>query len=317
MLRNASGQTFGTGIGASGPLLVQIQAVQPIAPSNYVYDFASNYCAAMWQSENGALACSGSVSDPGGAVILVANPYLETGRVNGYALLTRPNNQVNGWISGYYPYFMVNTNDHFIAVVGCLRDSPGCDLTFQLDIRISSQRIQNLGGWREVFDGRTTSIDVDLSSLAGQQVQFILTVTNNGNPTSANAFWLFPSIQNLAPSRASFFTWTREGGRSNQCDELHLFLTSRRTGEAHAFSCLQGERELGMASLNADQVNLLLGWERLFKDFNSEIYRASPNQPLISRINFTGQGNNDATDSDIQAMNDFAAEIFDSIVGLR
>ncbi len=314
VLRNAARQTFGAGLGASVPLVVQIQVVMPINWNNFAYDFAANYCVATWQSETGGLSCPGSSNDPGGAAYLQSMPSLETGQANTYALLTHPNNRANGWISGYYPYYMVNTNDHFISEVGCLRGSAGCDLTFQLDYRTTGGAIRNLGGWREVYDGQTTPIDVDLSYLAGQRLQFILTVTNNGDPGSANAFWLTPSIQNISPSQTAVLTWTQEGGRSDRCDELRIYLTGRRTAEAHAYSCRQGEHELGRGNLSRDEVDSLLEWLRTFREFDSEVYRASPDKPLIAWISFQGQGNDEALDVDIQEINDFATNLYDSLV---
>jgi hypothetical protein len=42
-------------------------------------------------------------------------------------------------------------------------------------------------------------VDVDLSSLAGERVQFILQVVNQGGANAAaNAFWLVPSIRNTS-----------------------------------------------------------------------------------------------------------------------
>jgi hypothetical protein len=79
--------------------------------------------------------------------------------------------------------------------VGCLDQSEGCDVTFSVDYQLPGGFIYNLGAWQEDYDGDYSRIDIDLSSLAGQSVQFILTVANNGNPTQANAFWLAPSIR--------------------------------------------------------------------------------------------------------------------------
>ncbi len=314
MLRNATQHTFGAGQNASQPLVVQIQVVQPIVWNNYSYDFAANYCSAKWQSGTGGLSCPGLNGDTNGATFVLTTPYLESGRANSYALITQPNRVANGWISGYYPYFMINTGDHFISEVGCLRDNPGCDLTFQLDYRTTSGAIRNLGGWREVYDGRTTPVDIDLSDLAGQRLQFILTVTNNGDSRSASGFWLTPSIQNLAPSQTAVLSWTRSGGRAEKCDELRVYLTSRRIGEAYAYSCRQGVHELGRISLNRDEIDQLYAWVDALSDFDGEVYRASADQPLISSISIHGKGDSDATDSEIQQINDFAAALFDAIV---
>jgi hypothetical protein len=44
-----------------------------------------------------------------------------------------------------------------------------------------------------------THAEVDLSPLAGQTVQFILGVSNNGKAAKANAVWFVPSIRKSKP----------------------------------------------------------------------------------------------------------------------
>ena len=47
--------------------------------------------------------------------------------------------------------------------------------------------------------------------------------------------------------------------------------------------------------------------------FQAEIYQASPVQPLISWIDFNGQGTEPAHDTEIQAINRFALQLFDRL----
>jgi hypothetical protein len=107
----------------------------------------------------------------------------------------RPRQVQNGWIRGVYPSYRVQANDRFMSEIGCLLNNPGCDVTFRLDYQIPGQPVRNIGEWREVYDGRVTRLDLDLSGLAGQQVQFILAVANNGQPARADAYWFVPSIR--------------------------------------------------------------------------------------------------------------------------
>jgi len=54
--------------------------------------------------------------------------------------------------------------------------------------------VQTLGQWHEKNEGMWTRVDIDLSALAGKNVQFILTV-NNGDDSSQNSgLWLNPII---------------------------------------------------------------------------------------------------------------------------
>jgi hypothetical protein len=79
--------------------------------------------------------------------------------------------------------------------MGCLAESKGCNVLFRLDYENKQGKVKNLGSWRETFDGQVTILDLDLSSLKGQQVRFILTVENRGdNPARANAFWFVPRV---------------------------------------------------------------------------------------------------------------------------
>ncbi len=55
--------------------------------------------------------------------------------------------------------------------------------------------VYTLGSWHEVYEGMHTRIDVDLSGLAGQQVQFILEVDNNDSSYEDKVFWMAPHIK--------------------------------------------------------------------------------------------------------------------------
>jgi hypothetical protein len=97
-----------------------------------------------------------------------------------------------------YPAYTVQAGDHFLAWIGCLADSPGCRVTFSLQYRIGDGPVETLATWQEKYDGKITEIALDLSSLAGQEVEFILSVSvNGGTPANANAFWFLPHIRNL------------------------------------------------------------------------------------------------------------------------
>ncbi len=199
MLSDPYGDLFGIGPGANKPFWVDIQVASNY-PSSYQYDFALNMCSAAWKSSSGNLPCPGNQDDPDGSVILLNDPVLETGKhENELTLWTRPEQSRGGWIKGTYPKYKVQVGDHFMADIGCLFDNQGCDVTFSLSYQISGQGVQSLGSWHEIYDGMIKRVDVDLSALVGQSVQFILTVTDNGKPSKANAFWLVPSIQHVTP----------------------------------------------------------------------------------------------------------------------
>ncbi|MBN1148968.1 MAG: hypothetical protein JXA78_17045 [Anaerolineales bacterium] len=316
LLQNASGELFG--VDGEAPLQVQINVIQSGSALGYKYDFAANYCTAEWSSQAAALNCPGSAPSPDGSVVLVNSPDLEGRRSSGYGLWTRPNERADGFVRGYYPYLLVDLNDHFLAEIGCFASSPGCNLIFQLDYLAADGASGNLGRWRESYDGSTTPLDVDLSGLARQRVRLVLTALNNGDPASAGAIWLLPRIQNVGSQYSLALTWSREGfPNPSSCNQLDIYLIGDLSGEARAFSCSQGKRELGRISLPAEDVSRLLAWRRQLENFDSQIYRASAEQPVVSWLYFYGLGSSTAQDSNIQAMHNYATRLFEQIVGSR
>jgi hypothetical protein len=207
MLSNSAGRNFGLGERADSPFWVDIRVRAGSGP--FAYDFAQNMCAASWQSSAGALRCPGDVNSSRGFVRYTMSPTLENGRQeNEQTIWMRPETTRGGWILGVYPLYTVRNGDHFMADIGCLEGSRGCDVTFYLSYQVPGKPVKTVGAWREVYDKKITRLVIDLSSLAGKQVQFILSVTNQGTPTDANAFWLVPSIRQVAPTATASLTPT-------------------------------------------------------------------------------------------------------------
>lgn len=190
-LRNASGVLFGIGSQADTAFWVDIKVIGP----GYVgYDFTANYCSANWENKSAALPCPGTDGDGNGFVVKLSDPVLEDGAKNNPpGLLTVPQDKRDGIISGQYPSFTVQSGDRFRATIGCQTKSKKCDVIFRLDYKINGE-IKTLGSWREVFEGKVYPIDLDLNSLAGKTVKFILVVNSNGPQNSDNAVWLNPRI---------------------------------------------------------------------------------------------------------------------------
>lgn len=199
MLRNAAGSRFGIGTRGTSAFWVQINVV-PLADPSAIYDFGANVCSATWRSGEGGQPCRGSSSSKSGFVILLENAKLENRTEDELTLWTHPNNSKNGWISGTYSAIAVKSGYRFTGWVGCLADSKGCNVTFRLDYINAKGKTQNLASWHEVYDEKVTAINLDLSPLAGQKVQFILSVeVEGGNPDKANAFWFVPAIRQGKP----------------------------------------------------------------------------------------------------------------------
>ena len=89
-------------------------------------------------------------------------------------------------------------------------------MIYRLDYRIGGGPIQTLGTFGERYDGLYYAADIDLSSLAGQNVNFILTVLANGSALGDRAMWVAPRIVRSASVGGSGSERPRANDRS--CD---------------------------------------------------------------------------------------------------
>ncbi len=219
-LQNASGVPFGIGVDALHSFWVEINVSgatatppppvtptpggpTPTPPAGAVYDFSSNVCSAAWYSGAGALPCPGTDGDPKGFVLQVNNPTLESGAASsGLGLVTFPQNIYNGYIQGIYPPYTVKAGDRFRSIVNCSYGQPSCYVVFRLDYQSGSGPITTFWAFAEKYDGLYYQADLDLSSLVGQNVKFILTVLSVGSPTGDRALWVNPMIYNSSASSA-------------------------------------------------------------------------------------------------------------------
>lgn len=195
-LRDASGVLFGLGAQAETPFFVQIVVgATPTPQPEVIRDYAATYCDAEWVSGAGVLSCPGEDTDAEGFVIRLSAPRLENGATeNEPALFTHPQWVNNGVITGKFPALNVRSGDRFRAVIGCLFNGVACNVRFQLNYRADGGSLQNLGQWDQTYDSSVMQLNVDLSSLAGRSVEFVLAVLSNGASNQDWAFWLAPRI---------------------------------------------------------------------------------------------------------------------------
>jgi hypothetical protein len=193
LLADEKGVRFGIGSNANKPFWVQIEV--EALEEGIIYNFAVSYCSAIWQSDDGDLPCPGEENDRSGFVLRLSEPDLETRQENELTLWTQPARQQDGWIAGTYPPLGIKTGDHFLADVGCLADHDGCDVVFQLKAKLKDGTERSFGEWREIYDSKITRIDLDLSSLNGENISFVLVVYSNGSPFDDAPFWLMPQIR--------------------------------------------------------------------------------------------------------------------------
>jgi hypothetical protein len=191
-LRNASGAVFGIGAQADTSFWVDIIV---IGPEFKAYDFVDKACDAEWKSNSGSLPCPGIEDDDDGYVLKLSKPRMENGeKVNQPGLLTTPRHTKNGFIQGMYPVIKVQEGDHFVTSVNCQYNANTCDVLFQIEYQVDDGPIKTLKEWHEVYEGKYTSIDLDLSSFAGKNVRFYLIVSANASKGKDQALWLAPRI---------------------------------------------------------------------------------------------------------------------------
>jgi hypothetical protein len=314
MLRNPSGQLFGVGQNSSDPLVARIRTFQTTVNSNYVYDLTAYYCAGAWRSGAGQLTCPGIATDPNGSSLSLQAPTIETRQTSEYGLWVRPNQASNGWISGTMPAYLVQSGDYFLTEIGCLQGYPSCDVIFEVNYQIVNGASGQLGRWREIYDGVTTLLELDLSTLVGRSIYLVLSVYNNGQPGDANGIWLQPRIQQSYQRSSPALSWTRHGyfGR-NSCDELRVIYTSPNAAFAEAFDCRQGSQSLGQITLTYDQFNQLSAWIQRLENSEGEFYMAAQERPVTINVFLGGLGTRVATNDELMAIANFAAQLYDLI----
>lgn len=191
-LRNASGKIFGIGPTAQDSFWVSIRVEKP---KTMVYDMAPHTCDATWVTGAGTIDCPSEAYDVAGLVRGVDNPVMEGGRQeNEPGIQVIPEGVGGGYIRGIYPAFTVKKGDVFRSLISCMDDSPECSVQFRLSYQIGDGEIKTIEKWNEHYDGKYTAISIDLSSLAGKDVNFILEVYARDVFDQDSALWVRPSI---------------------------------------------------------------------------------------------------------------------------
>jgi len=190
-LRNTAGVQFG--LGASN--IAFWVDIKVSTSSGTGYDFVTNACSAQWISGSGTLPCPGTDGDSKGFMLKVDKPRLENGTTDSRSgLLAFPQNVYNGYIQGIYPAYTVKSGDRFQATVNCEYGAANCFVIFRLDYQIGTGTVKSFWVFGERYEGQYFNADLNLASLAGQNVKFILTVLANGYATGDRALWVAPRI---------------------------------------------------------------------------------------------------------------------------
>ncbi len=190
--KSAAGGVFGIGSTANKSFWVEINVS---SSSGTGYDFTANAASAAWSSGAGALTFPVADNSASGYAFKLDKPKLESGIESAQAgLLLAPNNVNNGFVQGAYPAFRVENGDRFQATIGCEYGATTCYVAYRLDYQIGSGAVKTFWTFREKYEGWTYNVNLNLSSLAGQDVKFILVTSAYGSPVGDRSLWVNPII---------------------------------------------------------------------------------------------------------------------------
>jgi hypothetical protein len=197
-LRSDGGEVFGIG-SQNKPFWAQIDVV---VAAGVTFDFNSRAKDAKWVSgtdntiEND-LTYGGATDDPNGTATVADGVKMETGATSGKVLLTIPKRTDDGFIQGTYPDYLIQSGDRLKGRLGFAIPSGTCStgkLRFEIQYK-AGDKTSDLGEWNVTCDGKFTTIDIDLSSLKGQTVKFILIVRSDGAFIENYAIWNSLGVQ--------------------------------------------------------------------------------------------------------------------------
>jgi hypothetical protein len=165
-------------------------------------DFTDLVCNASWSNNGELLPCSGNLEEISSGYAGRFDTVIIEGDIHIHqpGLLTIPAQKGSGYyaIFGKYPPFTVQAGDRFQAVLTCAVNSPNCDVSFSLEYYASSNTVLQVpdAQWDKQYDpmGDYIYADTSLDSLAGQTVQFLLAVRDNGDAAGDYAAWIMPQI---------------------------------------------------------------------------------------------------------------------------
>jgi fibronectin type 3 domain-containing protein len=193
-LRNASYAIFGIGTTANKAFWVEIN-VSGTTVTGTGFDFTANAASAAWSSGAGSLSFPGVDGSSSGFALRKDRPRFESGFESSQpGLLFAPNYVTNGYIQAVYPALYVQTGSRFQAQIGCEYGATSCYVSYRLDYQIGSGTVHTFWTFREKYEGLTYNVDLNLNSLAGQNVKFILVVSAYGSPSGDRALWGNPIL---------------------------------------------------------------------------------------------------------------------------
>lgn len=184
---------------AAGVLFAQVWVKIKVKAVSAGFNLHEQAPHATWVSgpPGATLVFGGPDSDPNGFAMYKDGQKVEDGSTPAKILETHPKWVDDGIISGRYPPYTVQAGERFLAKIGFLAMPDGScgvgNAVFQVNYR-EGGTLHPLGSWSESCEGVLTSINIDLSSLVGHTVEFVLAVAANGSSNQDWAVWINPRV---------------------------------------------------------------------------------------------------------------------------
>jgi hypothetical protein len=123
------------------------------------------------------------------------------------------------------------------------------------------------------------------------------------SPTASRALQPTATTMTVDPAQVEVLTWQREGGIVGFCDSVTVFAD----GGVRVTSCREQAEKTGrLSGADADRVQAWVDRLAPFEHVQSDDAVADS---MTVRLTFAGQGTQEATEADVQAMLDFAAAL--------
>jgi len=194
ILTDANGKKFGIGSKANNPLLVHIQVA--VDTTSFSYDFATNFSNATWKTDKSTLYPNGAPQGYKNYVQYTNLFRMETGKLEDEPAIIV--NVASGErVRGIYPSYQVKAGDRFVSAIGCMYDNKDCKMKMVLSYQIKGSDVRVvLGEWMETQDGKVTLVNIELSSIVGEEVIFTLDMEAKSSAETNQVFWFLPSVRN-------------------------------------------------------------------------------------------------------------------------
>lgn len=200
-LKSDNGVIFGAG-SSSKAFWAKIEVPEA---TGIIFDFIARADDAEWGSGRvpvefdkpgeTELDFGGPDTDSDGFAMIKKDVELENGKTYNRVLETYPKDENKGYIVGKFPTYSVRSGDRLQGSMGFLAEADGScgsgDAIFEIFYTIDDDEdsLERLGKWEETCDGTLQVIDLDLSFLRGDDVEFYLVIRANGATDQDWAVW--------------------------------------------------------------------------------------------------------------------------------